>query len=74
MLDSLPLMKQGYSLQADMMFGWKPKIKPVTNLSIPLKFDLMDQYYDEDSFIQSYLALPEIFRGSRPNDTLELHK
>ena len=23
-LDSLPLMKSGYSLEADMKFGWKP--------------------------------------------------
>ena len=37
-LDSLPLIKSGYSLEADMKFGWKPRIKGKV-LPIPLIFD-----------------------------------
>jgi len=38
-LDSLPLMRSGYSIEADMRFGWRPNIKGKV-MPIPLLFDL----------------------------------
>lgn len=49
-LDSLPLIKSGYSLEADMKFGWKPQIKGKV-LPIPLIFDQEDEYFTLDHFI-----------------------
>ena len=48
-LDSLPLIKSGYSLEADMKFGWKPTVKGKV-LPIPLVFDTEDGYFDLDHY------------------------
>jgi hypothetical protein len=42
-------MKSGYSLVADMKFGWKPTVK-VKALPIPLIFDREDEFFDIDYF------------------------
>ena len=46
-LDSLPLMKSGYSIEADMKFGWKPRIKGKV-MPIPLTYDLEDDFFTLD--------------------------
>ena len=38
-------MKSGYSLEADMKFGWKPTVKAKV-LPIPLIFDREDEYFN----------------------------
>jgi hypothetical protein len=43
-------MKSGYSLEADMKFGWKPNIKGKV-LPIPLVFDLEDEYFQLEHYI-----------------------
>ena len=48
-LDSLPLMKSGYSLEADMKFGWKPQVKGKI-LPIPFVFDSEDHLFDLPHF------------------------
>ena len=62
-------MKRGFDLEADMIFGWKPKLK-TSNLPIPLIFDLQDQFFEMDHYSEGKKLLPEIFRGWRPEDSL----
>ena len=58
-LDSLPLMKSGYSLEADMKFGWKPQVKGKI-LPIPLVFDSEDHLFDLDHIIDKK-KLPVVY-------------
>lgn len=59
-LDSLPLMKSGYSLEADMKFGWKPQIKGKV-LPIPLVFDIEDELIQIDQFGPDKQKLPVLY-------------
>jgi len=75
-MDSLPLMKSGYSLEADMKFGWKPTVKGKV-LPIPLVFDTEDDYFDLDHYIEpnnTRRKYPVIFKGWRPADSLKMYK
>jgi hypothetical protein len=70
-------MKSGYSLEADMKFGWKPNIKGKV-LPIPLVFDLEDEYFQFDHYIDFRDPLrgiyPTIYNGWRPLDSLKMYK
>ena len=70
-------MKSGYSLEADMKFGWKPNIKGKV-LPIPLVFDLEDEYFQLDHYIDYKDPLrgiyPTIYNGWRPLDSLKMYK
>lgn len=76
-MDSLPLMKSGYSLEADMKFGWRPSIKGKV-LPIPLVFDVEDEFFALDHYIDirnpKRGCYPTIYQGWRPSDSLKLHK
>lgn len=74
-MDSLPLMKSGYSLESDMKFGWKPTVKGKV-LPIPLVFDSEDGYFDLEHFIEGSrgAVYPVIFKGWRPADSLKMYK
>ena len=75
-MDSLPLMKSGYSLEADMKFGWKPTVKGKV-LPIPLVFDMEDDYFDLDHYIEpnnTKRKYPCIYKGWRPADSLKMYK
>ena len=76
-LDSLPLMKSGYSLEADMKFGWKPRIKGKV-LPIPLIFNVEDENFTLDHCIDHRDAKkgkhPTIFSGWRPADSLKMYR
>jgi hypothetical protein len=75
-LDSLPLMKSGYSIEADMKFGWKPVIKGKI-LPIPLLFDREDEFFNVDHYscyITLKKKLPVIYRGWRPVDSFKMYK
>ena len=76
-LDSLPLMKSGYSLEADMKFGWKPRIKGKV-LPIPLIFDVEDEYFTLEHYFDPRDPRrgkhPTIFSGWRPADSLKMYK
>lgn len=75
-MDSLPLMKSGYSLEADMKFGWKPTVKGKV-LPIPLVFDTEDDYFDLDHYIEpnnNKRTYPVIYKGWRPADSLKMYK
>jgi hypothetical protein len=71
-LDSLPLMKSGYSLEADMKFGWKPQLKGKI-LPIPLVFDSEDHLFNLDHFLDRK-KLPVVYQGWRPADSLKFYK
>ena len=69
-------MKSGYSLEADMKFGWKPQVKGKI-LPIPLVFDSEDNYFDLDHFLEGSnpkKKLPVIYRGWRPSDSLQMYR
>ena len=74
-LDSLPLVKSGYSIEADMKFGWKPTEKGKV-LPIPFIFDSEDHYFDLEHFkdSRSKEPLPTIFLGFRPRDSFKLYR
>ena len=75
-LDSLPLMKSGYSLEADMKFGWKPQVKGKI-LPIPLVFDSEDHLFNLDHFVEgsnNKKKLPVVYQGWRPADSFKLYK
>lgn len=75
MLDSLPLVKSGYSIEADMRFGWKPVVKGQV-LPIPLIFDSEDHFFDLEHFADSKCKVPRptIFLGFRPKDSFKLYR
>lgn len=74
-LDSLPLVRSGYSIEADMKFGWKPTVKGKV-LPIPFIFDSEDHYFDLEHFVdpKSKTPLPTIFLGFRPRDSFKLYR
>lgn len=76
-LDSLPLMKSGYSIEADMKFGWKPRIKGKV-MPIPLTYDLEDDYFTLDHVIDPRDPrkgnYPTIYQGWRPADSLKMYR
>jgi hypothetical protein len=39
---TLPLVKSGYSMKPDMIFGWNPEVKTTHAPEIPLSFDYME--------------------------------
>ena len=39
----MPLVKSGYSMKPDMMFGWRPDTQPISGAPIPL-------YYEYETF------------------------
>lgn len=58
---ALPLVSKGYSLEADMLTGWRP-------LNIKDPYPL---FFDSD---YEYLNLkPCIYQGYKPNDSFEIH-
>lgn len=75
-MDSLPLMKSGYSLEADMRLGWRPTIKGKV-MPIPLIFDDEDCYFGLEHLIdfrnKTRGSYPTIFQGWRPTDSIKLH-
>ena len=75
----LPLIKEQYSLEPDMMFGWAPKI--THGAPIPLLFD--DRFMDillshikekHKSPTIDYSKYEIIYHGFRPRDTFSLHE
>ncbi|CAG9328864.1 unnamed protein product [Blepharisma stoltei] len=60
--DFIPLAKSGHSLEADMLFGWRPT-SILQNGPVPLSFTL-DRISTQNA----------IFYGFRPTDSLELHE
>jgi len=74
-LDGLPLMKSGYSLEADMKFGWKPTVKGKI-LPIPFVFDAEDHLFDLEHYADSRgkVEYNTIYRGWRPQDSFKLYR
>ena len=76
-LDSLPLMKSGYSIEADMKFGWKPRIKGKV-MPIPLIYDQEDEYFMLDHMIDmrdpKKGKYPTIYTGWRPADSIKMYR
>jgi len=69
-------MKSGYSLEADMKFGWKPTVKGKV-LPIPLMFDTEDEYFELEHVFdvnQGTKVNPTIYYGWRPEDSFKLYK
>ena len=75
----LPLIKEQYSLEPDMMFGWVPKI--THGAPIPLMFD--DKFLDillshiKDKYKSptiDYSKYEIVYHGFRPLDTFRLHE
>ena len=67
-MDCIPLTKKGaFSLEADMMFGWKPT-DTGAYLPIPLRFDQKDDYFDLEHRLGKK-KLPDIYRGWRPSNS-----
>ncbi|CAG9325818.1 unnamed protein product [Blepharisma stoltei] len=68
---ALPLVQKNYSLEPDMIFGWKPKT--LTNGGpIPLYFHYNNLPVLTD--IQTNTKSEVIYHGYRPRDTFAMHK
>jgi len=74
-LDSLPLMKSGYSLVADMKMGWRPDIRGKV-LPIPFQFDMEDEYFALNHWDLKEVkkAFPTIYTGWRPADSIKMYR
>lgn len=68
---SLPLVEQEYSLEPDMLFGWKPKA-PSSNGPIPLNFGLRELPAAVN--FATELPYPVIYNGFRPTDSINMHR
>jgi len=83
---AIPLITEKYSLDADQLFGWKPK--HVGKVPVPLSFDsvlleeIIDFFYTEDGeekdLSQKYpdfQNIPElVYQGFRPETSFTLHE
>ena len=65
----LPLIQQKYSLEPDMIFGWKPKVTKTS--PIPLDFNLNPLPSCKDSPDDKF---PIIYHGYRPKNSHTMHK
>lgn len=65
----LPLIQKKYSLEPDMIFGWKPKVPKST--PIPLDFGLNPLPVSKDQNDQKF---PVIYIGYRPQNSHSMHK
>ena len=64
-------MNNGYSIEADKKFSWKPVIKSKI-LPIPLLFDREDEFFNLDHYsdiVTLKKKLSIIYRGWRPIDS-----
>lgn len=67
----LPLVKLGdYSLEPDMLFGWRPKVTSQGG-PIPLRFDHEELPIAENPMTET--PYPVIYYGARPKDSIEMH-
>ena len=68
-------MKSGYSLEADMKFGWKPTVKGKI-LPIPFVFDTEDHFFNLDHFADAKGKIPlqTIYQGFRPEDSFKMYR
>ena len=61
---AIPLPKRGYSLEADMLLGWRPKF-----LKSPILL-----YYNDDLYIDLFKkSCPIVYQGFRPKDSFGFH-
>jgi len=74
-----PLITEKYSLDADMIFGWKPK--SVSKAPIPLKFsssmveDIIERFVEEEENEDNLTGFPElIYQGFRPDNSFFAHE
>ena len=65
----LPLIQKKYSLEPDMIFGWKPKVPKSS--PIPLDFGLNPLPVTKD---QSDQKFPVVYLGYRPPNSHSMHK
>jgi len=86
---SIPLVDKRYSMEADMLFGWKPKYAPELSIPITFKTGFLDSIIsyleeleeEEKSINMKLMGLGEglflrpqvVYRGFRPDDTYEMH-
>jgi cytosolic carboxypeptidase protein 2/3 len=62
---AVPLPKRGYSLEADMLLGWRPKF-----MKTPILL-----YYNDELYPDLYKkSCPTVFQGYRPKDSFAFHK
>jgi cytosolic carboxypeptidase protein 2/3 len=62
---AVPLPKRGYSLEADMLLGWRPKF-----IKTPILL-----YYNDDLYIDLYKKFyPVVYQGYRPKDSFAFHQ
>ena len=68
-------MKRGYSLEADMKFGWKPQVKGKV-LPIPFVFDSEDHLFNLPHYadIAMKKKQPVIYQGWRPADSFKMYR
>ena len=65
----MPLTKKnGYSLEADMKFGWRPAVASKVPC-IPLSFDQKDDMFELPHRV-GRKTKPDIYKGWRPADSL----
>ena len=67
----MPLVRSGYSMKPDMMFGWRPDTQPVSGAPIPLYYEY--EMFEEPEELLSGL-MKVIFYGKRYPDTHKLHR
>ena len=62
---AIPLPKRGYSLEADMLLGWRPKF-----IKTPILL-----YYNDELYIDIYKkSCPIVYQGYRPKDSFIFHQ
>jgi hypothetical protein len=62
---AVPLPKRGYSLEADMLLGWRPKF-----IKTPILL-----YYNDELYIDLYKkSCPIVYQGYRPKDSFVFHQ
>ena len=75
---SVPLPKEKYSLEPDMVFGWKPKF--TNGAPIPLKYtdnaldELLSEYYSNPDWFRNHKQMKVVYHGFRPCDSFRMHK
>jgi hypothetical protein len=71
-LEALPLIGAGHSMEADMIFGWRPENIVVSGAPIPLNYNYETVYLPLDPETGKE-AIP-VYYGPRHHNSLEVHK
>jgi hypothetical protein len=70
--EALPLIGAGHSMEADMIFGWRPENVVISGAPIPLLYNY--EPIEVPCHPHTGKEMVPIYLGPRPSNSLEVHR